>query len=108
MSNICYIYSTLFLKRLQPVENLEHQRLEGDTLFSGSGLFFKPVLHEGNSNLAIEEIQEIVKIVNDLTKGDVYFYDNQNVKHQVKKEHIKIITPYNCNVFEMQKRIENV
>ena len=108
MSNICYIYSTQFLKRLQPVENLEHQRLEGNTLFTGSGLFFKPVVHEGNSNLAVEEIDEIAKIVHDLTKGDVYFYDNENVKHQVKKEHIKIITPYNSNVFEMQKRIENV
>lgn len=106
---ICLFDSEMFYEsRLQPVENLEYQRIEGNTLFTGSGLFFKPVLHEGNSNLAIEEIEEIVKIVNDLTKGDVYFYDNQNVKHQVKKEHIKIITPYNSNVFEMQKRIENV
>ncbi|WP_199755492.1 AAA domain-containing protein [Flavobacterium glaciei] len=32
----------------------------------------------------------------------------KNNKHVLKPENIKIITPYNSNVFEMQKRIPNI
>src|SRR5690606_13784610 len=106
---VCAFDSEMFYEsRLQSVENLEHQRIEGNTLFVGAGLFFKPIVHEGNSNLAMEEVDEIYEIVQDLTKGDVYYYDAEQVKHKVTKKHIKIISPYNSNVFELQKRISDI
>lgn len=106
---VCAFDSEMFYEsRLQSVENLEHQRLVGNTLFAGAGLFFKPVVHEGNSNLAMEEVDEIDRIVQDLTKGDVYYYDAEQVKHKVTKKHIKIISPYNSNVLELQKRITDI
>lgn len=106
---VCAFDSEMFYEsRLQSVENLEHQRIEGNTMFAGAGLFFKPIVHEGNSNLAIEEIDEIERIVQDLTKGDVYYYDADQVKHIVTKKHIKVISPYNSNVFELQKRITDI
>ena len=106
---ICLYDSEMFYEsRLHSVSGLENQRIEGKTQFIGSGLFYKAVEHEGNSNLSLEEINEVEKIVKELTKGDVYWYDEENNKHVIKHEDIKIITPYNSNVFEMQKRIPNV
>ena len=107
--DICFFDSEMFYEsRLHSVSGLENQRIDGNTQFIGSGLYFKSVDHEGNTNLSIEEINEVEKIVKELTKGDVYWYDEKNNKHVLKPENIKIITPYNSNVFEMQKRIPNI
>jgi predicted RecB family nuclease len=106
---ICFFDSEMFYEsRLQSVDSLENQRIEGNTEFQGSGLFYKAVIHEGNSNFSIEEIDEIGKIIIELTKGDVFWYDDKNVKRVLKDSDIKIITPYNSNVFELQKRIPNI
>lgn len=68
----------------------------------------KSVIHEGNTNLSIEEIDAIEKIIQELTKGDVFWFDEKNNKHLLQHTDIKIITPYNSNVFELQKRMPNV
>lgn len=104
--DICFFDSEMFYEsRLHAVGDLENQRIEGNTQFIGSGLFYKAVLHEGNTNLSLEEINEIEKIIQELTKGDVYWYDEKNNKKVLQLNDIKIITPYNSNVFEMQKKI---
>ena len=107
--SVCSFDSEMFYEsRLHAVAGLENQRIEGNTKFEGFGLFYKSVTHEGNSNLSMEEIDETAKIIHELTKGDVYWYDAKNNKHVVQDTDIKIITPYNSNVFEMQKRIPNI
>lgn len=107
--SVCSFDSEMFYEsRLHAVEGLENQRIEGNTKFEGFGLFYKSVTHEGNSNLSMEEIDEIAKIIDELTKGDVHWYDEKNNRHIVHDTDIKIITPYNSNVFEMQKRIPNI
>jgi superfamily I DNA and/or RNA helicase len=94
--------------RLQAVDGLKHQRVEGNTEFQGSGLFYKPVTHEGNTNFSIEEIEEIERIIIELTKGDVFWFDDQNIKRVLQSADIKVITPYNSSVFELQKRIPTI
>lgn len=107
--DICFFDSEMFYEsRLHTIGGLENQRIEGNTQFIGSGLYYKAVQHEGNTNLSIEEINEIQKIVQELTKGDVFWYDEKNIKKVLMANDIKIITPYNSNVFEMQKQIPNV
>jgi uncharacterized protein len=106
---ICFFDSEMFYEsRLQSVDDLEHQRIVGNTEYQGSGLFYKAVIHEGNSNFSIEEIAEIEKITIELTKGDVFWYDDKNVKRVLQDADIKIITPYNSSVFELQKRLPNI
>ena len=103
---ICDFDSEMFYEtRLTAVDGLQNQKIEGNTIYQGSGLFFKPVQHEGNNNTSEEEIDEIEKIVSELTKGDVFWIDEKNEKHPVTSQGIKIITPYNSNVFELQKRL---
>ena len=107
--NICFFDSEMFYEsRLHSIQGLENQRIEGNTQFIGSGLFYKSVAHEGNSNMSLEEINAIEKIVQELTKGDVFWYDEKNEKKVLVASDIKIITPYNSNVFEMQKRLPHI
>ena len=106
---ICSFDSEMFYEsRLKSVEGLEKQRIEGNTEFQGSGLFYKAVTHEGNSNFSLEEIDAIEKITIELTKGDVFWFDDKNDKKVLQDSNIKIITPYNSSVFELQKRIPNI
>lgn len=106
---ICFFDSEMFYEsRLQSVDGLEHQRVEGNTEFQGSGLFYKAVTHEGNTNFSIEEIEEVERIIIELTKGDVFWFDDQNSKRVLQSSDIKIITPYNSSVFELQKRIPTI
>jgi uncharacterized protein len=107
--DICFFDSEMFYEsRLHSIQGLENHKIEGNTQFIGSGLYYKAVEHEGNTNLSLEEINEVEKIVQELTKGDVFWYDEKNIKKVLVANDIKIITPYNSNVFEMQKRIPNV
>lgn len=103
---ICSFDSEMFYEsKLQSVEGLENNRIEGNTMFQGSGLFYKSVEHEGNSNFSLEEIAEIEKIIIELTKEDVFLYDDKNNRRVLQASDIKIITPYNSSVFELQKRL---
>ena len=52
--------------------------------------------------------EQAKKITIELTKGDVFWYDEKNNKNVLKHSDIKIITPYNSSVFELQKRIQNI
>ena len=106
---ICSFDSEMFYEsRLHAVDGLEKQRIEGNTEFQGSGLFYKAVIHEGNTNFSLEEIDAVEKIIIELTKGDVYWYDDKNNKKVLQSSDIKIITPYNSSVFELQKKIPNI
>ena len=107
--DICLFDSEMFYEsRLHSEKGRENQRIEGNTQFIGSGLFYKSVAHEGNSNMSLEEINAIEKIVQELTNGDVFWYDEKNEKKVLVAGDIKIITPYNSNVFEMQKRLPHI
>ncbi|MBG7613181.1 TM0106 family RecB-like putative nuclease [Polaribacter sp. BAL334] len=107
--SICFFDSEMFYEsRLKSVDGLEHQRVEGNTEFQGSGLFYKSIIHEGNTNFSLEEIEVIEKITTELTKGDVFWYDDQNIKRALQSTDIKIITPYNSSVFELQKKIPTI
>jgi superfamily I DNA and/or RNA helicase len=106
---ICAFDSDMFYEsRLYAVDGLQQQRIEGNTNFKGSGLFYNQVTHEGNTNYAIEEINAIEMIVKDLIKTDVFWYDEHNTKKVLQAHDIKIITPYNTSVFELQKRLPNI
>lgn len=105
---ICAFDSEMFYEsRLTAKQGLEYQRVIGNTIYSGSGLLYTGVEHEGNSNTSEEEIELIEKIVEDLTKGDVFYIDSKEQKSPVTAKDIKIITPYNNNVYELQKRLPN-
>lgn len=106
---ICAFDSEMFYEsRLKSINGLENQSIEGNTDYKGSGLFYKYVKHIGNTNSSKEEVLEIEKIVNNLCKGDVFYMDATKNKNVVIKKDIKIITPYNSNVYELKQKISDV
>lgn len=106
---ICDFDSEMFYgSRLQSKQELKNQSIKGNTEFIGAGLFHKAVPHEGNTNSSLEEVTCIKNIVEELTKGDVYWTDKNNEDHVLQNKHIKIITPYNSNVHELQQVIPEI
>lgn len=106
---ICDFDSEMFYEsRLQSKQELKNQSIKGNTEFIGAGLFYKAVPHEGNTNSSLEEVTCIKNIVEELTKGDVYWTDKNSEDHVLQNKHIKIITPYNSNVHELQQVIPEI
>lgn len=87
---------------------MKDQHLDGNSRFAGAGLFFESVIHQGNTNRSIEEVDTIIHIIEELCKGDVYWNDKEGLWEPLSKEHIKIITPYNAQVNDLAQRIKGV
>jgi uncharacterized protein len=103
---ICQFVSELFYEsRLGSKESLENQRITGNSRFSGSGLWFVPVEHEGNQSSSSEEVDNILGIVSDFLKGDVTYTSSNSETQLISSSDIKIITPYNAQVNALSARL---
>jgi uncharacterized protein len=104
--SICKFNSKLYYDgKLKSAEELNFQKVTGNCRFTGSGLFHVPVVHQGNTTCSPEEAEATAAIFRELTKGDVYWTDKYDKSHLVRSEHIRIITPYNSQRYEIAKRI---
>ena len=107
--SICAFDSELFYEgKLNARPELANQSIHGNSKFSGSGLFYLNVSHNGNTNSSDEEVEVIAKIVANLTKGDVFWNNTDNQQSVITKNDIKIITPYNAQVQKLSERISGV
>jgi uncharacterized protein len=102
----CQFTSELFYEnRLKPHAGLERQRLISSTPFSGAGLWFVPVVHEGNQNRSDEEADVVRRIVNDLLESGTSWVNMGGVKSPIRPEDILIVAPYNAQVFNIADRL---
>ena len=69
--------------RLHTMPKNELQRLAGNTSFNKPGIYIRPVYHEGNSNHSPEEVEEVTRLVKELSDA---------------AGSIRIIAPYNAQV----------
>jgi uncharacterized protein len=70
---ICGFTSELFYEgRLSSVPGLERQHIEAPGPFSGAGLWFVPVFHEGDQTYSVEEVGRVAAIVEHLTPGRLW------------------------------------
>ncbi len=107
--DICHFDSEMFYEnKLSAKSNLINQKIGGNTKYQGSGLFLEEVEHEGNTSSSSEEAEVVVKIIEDLTKGDVFWFDEDKVQRTVTVGDIKVITPYNAQVQLLMERISEV
>jgi predicted RecB family nuclease len=101
---ICAYTSELFYDgKLQSRVGLERQIVKGGGLVKKSGLYFLPVAHSGNQNCSPEEANAIGKLVRSILAGNPTWVDREGHEKSVDLADIIIITPYNAQVFEIQK-----
>ena len=107
--SICEFDSEIFYEnKLNSRAELTNQSIIGNTEFAGSGLFHVSLDHKGNTNSSQEEVDIILKIVNELTKGDIIFNNSENIQKVLTKNDIKIISPYNAQVQRILEQIEDI
>lgn len=96
---VCSFVSELFYEsRLVSKPDLVNQQLDGKTRFSGAGLWFEAVEHDGNQSSSREEVEVVSKIIEELVKGDVFYTNNSGVRKILGVDDIKVIAPYNAQV----------
>lgn len=104
--DICAFTSGLFYAgKLSSKDGLEQQLVRSTGPVKGSGLRYFPVEHSGNQNSSPEEAEAIAELVKGILVGATEWVDRDGVKRLVASDDILIITPYNAQVFEIQKRL---
>ena len=93
-----YISELFYDNRLHTKPETANQRLEGSSTYKEPGLYVELVNHEGNQNSSPEEVEKVVSIVEGLLSGNVYWIDCDKQTHELSRQHIKIISPYNAQV----------
>jgi uncharacterized protein len=103
--NICSFTSELYYEgRLRSIEELERQRLEGDTPFAGAGLFLVEVPHEGNQSRSNEEIDAVARIVQHLLAG-TQWTDHEGRTRPLEPADVLVVAPYNAQVSALRRTL---
>jgi uncharacterized protein len=107
--DICAFTSELFYDgKLVSRPGLERQIIKADSLIFGSGLRYLPVIHHGNQNCSPEEASVIGALVEGILASKAMWVDRESRQKPVTLDDIMIITPYNAQVFEIQRRLPGV
>jgi superfamily I DNA and/or RNA helicase len=107
--SICRFTSEVFYEgRLEPQDGNENQALEASAGLGEHGLRLVLVEHDGNQNCSTEEAVAVSNIVEQALKSAATWIDRKSDEQSVAPKDILVITPYNAQVFEIQKRLPGV
>ncbi|MHB1344052.1 MAG: TM0106 family RecB-like putative nuclease [Thermoleophilia bacterium] len=99
--------SELFYEgRLRSVGGLEVQRVLGEPPFTGAGLRFVSVDHEGNQNSSPEEAAALADLLEPVRRGDVRWTDKNGAERSLTLDDILVVAPYNAQVGEIGRSFE--
>lgn len=94
--DVCrFISDQVYEGRLQSHEDTARQKVTG-TSFPEAGAYWVPVEHEGNAQIAPEEVEAIRSAIDDLTKGN--WTDKDGSIRPVEYSDIIVVAPYNAQV----------
>jgi uncharacterized protein len=103
---VCSFTSELFYEgRLFPVTGLERQSIETSSPFSGAGLWFLPVVHEGNQSYSLKEIDQVAAITEILTQPGSTWTDRDGNQRPLALDDILMVAPYNNQVSRLIDRL---
>jgi uncharacterized protein len=97
-----FVSEMLYERRLESVSSCALQRIDA-RWFSGAGLRFVPVAHEGNTQSSEAEASAIVDIVAGLIGGT--FTDQRGDVRPLRVEDVLVVTPYNQQVRLLTRRL---
>lgn len=105
--DICRFTSELFYEqRLVSVDGLQRQNIAAPSLISGAGLWFAPVVHDGNRSHSDEEIEIVARIIAELTKPGSTWTDSKGTAHPLTMHDILVVAPYNDQVNRLTERLK--
>lgn len=90
-----FISEQVYEGRLASHEDTARQRVTG-TSFPEAGAFWVPVAHEGNAQMAPEEVEAIRRGCDDLLKGR--WTDKDGQTRRLRRDDIIVVAPYNLQV----------
>ena len=97
---VCHFISEqVYEARLTSHDDTARQRVTG-TALPEAGAFWVPVPHEGNAQIAQEEIAAIKHAVTDLLSGK--WTDRDGFTRPMRKSDIIVVAPYNAQVNALQ------
>jgi len=106
--DICAFTSELFYDgKLTSRDVLERQIIRTGVggPIDGSGLRYLPVVHHGNQNCSPEEAAAVGALVDGILRSESAWVDRDGQEKRVTLKDIIIITPYNAQVFEIQRHL---
>jgi uncharacterized protein len=102
----CTFTSELFYEgRLHSLGGLEHQRILAPEPFSGAGLWFVPIAHEGNRSYSLEEVECVAAIAEKLTHNSATWIDRHGDQRSLTLDDVLIVAPYNDQVNQLMYRL---
>jgi uncharacterized protein len=100
--SICNFTSELFYDgRLGTRGFTQHRILQGHPWLNGAGLWFAPVVHNGNRNSSPEEVEVIAKIVESLLAPGVTWFRSAGNSRRLELKDILVVAPYNAQVADL-------
>ena len=103
---ICSFTSELFYEeRLVSLGGLDRQNIDAPAPFSGAGLWFVPVVHEGNQSYSMEEIDRVAEITETLTQPGSTWTDRDGSLRPLTIKDVLIVAPYNNQVNRLTDRL---
>lgn len=103
---ICKFTSEVFYDgRLNSHDGLENQRIDGHPWLGDSGLWFIPVIHEGNQNSSPEEVDAIAGLISELIQPTVRWIGDKGNRRPLSLDDVLIVAPYNAQVADLAERI---
>jgi uncharacterized protein len=107
--SICSFTSEMFYEgRLTALSGLERQSVSAPDPFSGAGLWFVPVSHEGNQSFSPEEVERIAGIVEAITQNGSAWTDRHGEERRLTIDDILIVAPFNDQVNRLSERLPGV
>lgn len=104
--DICRFTSEVFYEaKLHSRPGLEVQVLEPAAGLGASGLRYLAVDHRGNQNCSPEEAGAVTELVERVVKSAANWTDLKLGTQRITLNDVLVITPYNAQVFEIQKRL---
>ena len=100
-----FISEQFYEGRLNSIPSLINQKLDGNTKFQPSGLWFEAVEHQGNQSSSGEEADRVNEIIRDFIKGDVFWNDENGNRRPLTINDILVIAPYNAQVFALLQKL---
>lgn len=107
--DVCgYISEVFYDDRLHSRSDLPGLRLDAPDPLGGTGLRFVPVEHRGNRSESPEEAEVVARLIEGLVRPGATWTDRHGLTHDLRREDVLVVAPYNAHVGLLRKRLPGV